>query len=214
MGSALSRRQAAERKDRKTKEARKAKLNSKVPQLLSSSLWYHCISISSFFFLRIFVFHALYLQLFINTPQLSLSASVSLAFILMLCSAACWLCEELVQPWLKPWQNANVSLRARSVTHRGLASLCLFVCVFVCAWYVRGRPLVDICLCLLVSGCVLPLKLWASKLSWTYLCVYVCMFMFVAHAATRVYEYVFMFAHENVCFKICQWISPGHCLLP
>lgn len=33
MGSALGRRKAAEKKDRKAKEARKAKLNSKVPQL-------------------------------------------------------------------------------------------------------------------------------------------------------------------------------------
>lgn len=39
MGSALGRRQAAEKKERKTKEA-KAKLNSKVPHLLFSLLFY------------------------------------------------------------------------------------------------------------------------------------------------------------------------------
>lgn len=39
MGSALGRRQAAEKKERKTKEA-KAKLNSKVPHLLFSLSFY------------------------------------------------------------------------------------------------------------------------------------------------------------------------------
>lgn len=57
----------------------------------------------------------------------------------------------------------------------------------------------------------------SEQVSWAeHICVgmCVCVFMFSAHAATRVYEYVFMFAHENVCFKNCQCISSGHCRPP
>lgn len=86
-----------------------------------------------------------------------------LAFVLLSCSAACWLSEELVQSWLKLGQNANVSLCSGSVTHRGFASLCLFVCG---------------CLCLAMAwlrGCVLPLDLWISKGN-----IFVCVCLFVA----------------------------------
>lgn len=122
MGSALGRRQAAEKKERKTKEA-KAKLNSKVPHLLFSLSFYSDIicglKMSSY------VFHIIlnYTQIPNPVPVLSLSLSslsLSLSGWLALASSYTPLHFWLVQCWLKSWQNANVSFRTTSHTHRGL----------------------------------------------------------------------------------------------
>lgn len=83
MGSALGRRQAAEKKERKTKEA-KAKLNSKVPQL-------HFLFASFFFFdiicslkMSSHVFHIM-----LNYSQTPSPVPVpSLPLLSLLCSAA------------------------------------------------------------------------------------------------------------------------------
>lgn len=80
-----------------------------------------------------------FFSLTLNDPSLSTCLSsfpvfLSLAFSLSLCSAACWLCEELVQCCLKPWQNANVSPCTGSVLLTKGLHQCLFVCVFVCVY--------------------------------------------------------------------------------
>lgn len=116
--------------------------------------------------LFVLYFDTFFLRLFIvPNPSLSTCPFV-LAFIQLLCSAACWLCEELVQSCLKPWQNANVVLCTASLTN--CLCMCLCVCMHVCAWYSC------VCVCLTVasvSSCVKESQSWISKANSASMCM-------------------------------------------
>lgn len=72
------------------------------------------------------------------------------AVMLLLCSASCWLCEkELLQSWLKPWQNINVYLCTSSLTHCGLV---LFVCAFMCVDHIMSDVCWKCCLVMASGG--------------------------------------------------------------
>ena len=115
MGSALGRRQAAEKKQRKTKEA-KAKINSKVPHLLFSFSFYSDIMCALKMSSQVFHF---YLKWYTD-PHSRTFSHTSLSFLSL--SPSLWIrCYALLhiwlmRCWLKPWQNANVSFL--HFTHR------------------------------------------------------------------------------------------------
>lgn len=142
MGSVLGRRQRAETKERKTEEAKKARLNSKVPWLLTSSLINLATNLGLKTLFIFITFHAftpvIHRQSSSHPDYLSKLLSHSLALVLLFCSAACWLCEELVQSYLKPWQNANVVFLLW-FSYSLFAAIGLCECVFYqCLWYVVG----------------------------------------------------------------------------
>lgn len=88
MGSALGRRQAAEKKERKTKEA-KAKLNSKVPRLLFSLSFYSDVDCGLKMSSHVFQIYLNYTQIPNPVPvPLPFSLSLTLAVVSLLCSAA------------------------------------------------------------------------------------------------------------------------------